>query len=110
MQLVNPNSLLKAAQSGGYAIPAFNVHNLETIQAVVEGAFELKSPVIIQTTPGTVKHAGSKYIAAITRAAAELYEIPIALHLDHCESYHLIQECLNNGYTSVMIDGSKLPY
>lgn len=110
MELVNPIRLLKEAQAKGYALPAFNVHNLETIQAVVEVACEEKSPVIVQTTPGTLKHAGVKYIASITRAAAELYTIPIVLHLDHCESYDMIKECLDNGYTSVMIDGSKLCY
>lgn len=110
MTLVNTERMLKCAQKNGFAIPAFNVHNLETIQAVVEGAAEMNSPVIIQTTPGTVKYAGIKYIAACVKAASELYSIPIALHVDHCSSYKMIVECIQNGYTSVMIDGAELPY
>lgn len=110
MALVNPSRMIENAQKEGYAIPAFNIHNLETIQAVVEGAWEERSPVIIQTTPGTLKHAGIPYVAACIKVAAELYDIPIALHLDHCESFDTIMQCIRAGYTSVMIDSSKLPY
>lgn len=110
MGLINPIKMLKNAQSSGYAIAAFNVHNLETIQAVAEAAWEERSPLIIQTTPGTLKHAGIPYIAACVKAAAKLYDIPIALHLDHCESFDIVIQCIQAGYTSVMIDGSKLPY
>lgn len=110
MALVNPIKMLENAQRNGYAIAAFNVHNLETIQAVVEAAWEERSPVIIQTTPGTLKHAGIPYVAACVKAATDLYDIPIALHVDHCESYDTIVKCIQAGYTSVMIDGSKFPY
>src|SRR5690554_7871855 len=110
MPLVNPLFFLQQARDKGVAIAAFNVHNLETIQAVVEGAWEERSPVIIQTTPGTLKHAGIAYVAACVKAASELYDIPICLHLDHCESFSLIMQCIRAGYTSVMIDSSKLPY
>lgn len=110
MSLVNPKDMLKDALNKGYAIPAFNVHNLETLQAVVEGAYEERSPVMVQTTPGTLRHAGMSYMVAATRAASKLYDIPIALHLDHCQSFETIIECMREGYTSVMIDSSKLPY
>jgi tagatose bisphosphate family class II aldolase len=110
MSLVNPINYIKKAQEKGIAIAAFNVHNLETIQAVVEGAAEERAPVIIQTTPGTLKHAGVAYVAAIAKKASDMYNIPIALHVDHCPSYKTIVECIRNGYTSVMIDGAELPY
>lgn len=110
MSLVNPLLFIKKAQERKVAIAAFNVHNMETIQAVVEAASEERAPVIIQTTPGTIKHAGIAYIAACTRVASDMYNIPIALHVDHCNSYKMIIQCIQNGYTSVMIDGSKLPY
>jgi tagatose bisphosphate family class II aldolase len=110
MGLVNPLFFIEAARRKGMAIAAFNVHNLETIQGVVEGAAAERAPVIIQTTPGTLKHAGIPYVAACVKVAAELYDIPIALHVDHCPSYSIIEECIQHGYTSVMIDGSMLPY
>lgn len=110
MGLVNPLRMIENAQREGYAIAAFNIHNLETIQAVVEAAWEEQSPLIIQTTPGTLKHAGISYVVACVKTAAELYDIPIALHLDHCESFETIMQCIRAGYTSVMIDGSRLPY
>ncbi len=110
MALVNPMEFLLQAQRESIAIASFNVHNLETIQAVVEGAALENTPVIIQTTPGTLTHAGIPYIAACVKAAALLYEIPIALHMDHCSSYETILQCLRYGYTSVMFDGSHLPY
>src|SRR5690606_9898017 len=71
---------------------------------------EERAPVIIQTTPGTLKHAGVEYIAACVKVASEKHDIPIALHVDHCPSYNTIVQCIRNGYTSVMIDGSMLPY
>lgn len=110
MALINPLDFIEKARQKGAAIAAFNVHNLETIQAVVEGAFEERAPVMIQTTPGTLKHAGIPYVAACCKAASELYDIPIALHMDHCPSYEIIVQCIRYGYTSVMIDGADLPY
>jgi tagatose bisphosphate family class II aldolase len=110
MSLINPIFFLQKAREKGVAIAAFNVHNLETIQAVAEGAAEERAPVIIQTTPGTLKHAGIPYIAACVKEAAKIYDIPIALHVDHCPSYKTIVQCIQHGYTSVMIDGSQLPY
>lgn len=110
MSLVNPLLFLKKAREKGIGIAAFNVHNLETIQAVAEGAAEENAPVMIQTTPGTLKHAGIPYIAACVKEAAMLHDIPIALHVDHCPSYQTIVQCIRYGYTSVMIDGANLPY
>lgn len=110
MALVSSLELIQKAFEQKKAIPAFNIHNLETIQAVVEGAAELNSPVIIQTTPGTLKHAGIDYVAAIVKAAALKYDIPIALHMDHCPSFDMIVSCIQNGYTSVMIDGAHHDY
>ncbi len=110
MALVNPMYFLNKASEKGVAIASFNVHNLETIQAVVKGAAEERCPVIIQTTPGTLKHAGIPYIAAMVKAASELYDIPVALHVDHCTSFDTIMQCIRYGYTSVMIDAAHLPY
>lgn len=110
MPLVNPIKLMKVAQERGLCIAAFNVHNLETVQAVIDGAAKQRSPVIIQTTPGTLRHTGIPQIAACVKAAAELVDIPVALHVDHCSSFETIVRCIRRGYTSVMIDGSHLPY
>jgi len=110
MPLVNPLNFIKDAEAKGHAIAAFNIHNLETIQAVAEAAAEESCPVIFQTTPGTLKHAGIPYVAAIAKAAAKLYDIPMALHVDHCSCYDTIMECIRHGYTSVMIDTAHLAY
>ncbi len=110
MSLVNPLHFIEKAREKGVAIPAFNIHNMETIQAVLEAAAEERTPVIIQTTPGTLKHAGIPYIVANVKTGSELYDIPVALHLDHCSSYETIMQCIRQGYTSVMVDGSELPY
>jgi len=110
MPLVNPISFIKEAEAKGHAIAAFNIHNLETVQAVAEVAAEENCPVIFQTTPGTLKHAGIPYIAAMVKAAARLYDIPMALHVDHCSCYDTIMECIRHGYTSVMIDTAVLAY
>lgn len=110
MALVNPMGFIRQAQRHHVAIASFNIHNLETVQAVVEGAAEENCPVIVQTTPGTLKHAGIPYIGAIVKAASEKYDIPIALHLDHCSSFETILQCIRCGYTSVMIDTAHLPY
>ena len=110
MALVNPIKFMKLAQERGVGIAAFNVHNMETIQAVLQGASEENAPVIIQTTPGTLKHAGIHNIAAMVKAEAKLYDIPVALHVDHCSSYETIVKCIQSGYTSVMIDSAELPY
>jgi tagatose bisphosphate family class II aldolase len=110
MALTSPMEFVLAAREKGIAIGAFNVHNLETIQAVIEGAAEERAPVIVQTTPGTLKHVGIECIAACVRTVSDMYDVPVALHLDHCSSLDTIVRCIRHGYTSVMIDGSQLPY
>lgn len=110
MPLVSSTPLLEQARKDGYAVVAFNVHTLEMLQGVVEAAEETKSPLILQTTVGTVKHLGPEYVAAAARVAADLSSVPIALHLDHCTDFDLIVRCIRAGYTSVMIDASMHPF
>ncbi|EPY2273244.1 tagatose bisphosphate family class II aldolase [Clostridium sporogenes] len=110
-RILSTREMLKKAQSGAYAIPAFNIHNLETLQVVVETAAELKSPVIIAGTPSTISdYAGPDYIAAMAEVAAEKYDIPIAIHLDHFENVEEIKKDINIGFKSCMIDASKKPF
>ena len=94
----------------GWAIGAFNVHNLEDVQAVVWAASELESPVIIQVSESAYKYAGGGYISSIVKAAAQETKVPIALQLDHGKDFNLILEAMRHGFTSVMIDGSHLPF
>ncbi|RJG26938.1 class II fructose-bisphosphate aldolase [Paenibacillus thiaminolyticus] len=108
--LISSTSMLQAAREQGFGITAFNVHTLEMLQAVVEAAEDTQSPLILQTTVGTVKHLGPEYIVAAAATAAKLSSVPIALHLDHCTDYNLIVRCIRAGYTSVMIDASMHPY
>jgi tagatose 1,6-diphosphate aldolase GatY/KbaY len=110
MSLISSTEMLKKARRDGYCIGAFNVHTLEMLQAVVEAAEEAQAPLILQTTVGTVKHLGAEYVAAMARVAARSANVPIALHLDHCHDYALIERCIKAGYTSVMIDASMHPF
>lgn len=110
MEIISTKNLLIDAQNNRYAVPAFNIHNLETMQAVIEGAWEMKSPVIIATTPGTVNYAGLEYLVAMVKAAVDMYDIPIALHLDHCTDVDFLKSCIVSGYKSVMIDASLKSY
>jgi tagatose 1,6-diphosphate aldolase GatY/KbaY len=106
MPLVSSTHLLQAARANGYGIGAFNVHTLEMLQAVIGAAEETNSPVILQSTVGTVKHLGADYIAAIATTAANRSRVPVALHLDHCTDFDIIVQCIRAGYSSVMIDAS----
>ncbi|HEY0826900.1 MAG TPA: class II fructose-1,6-bisphosphate aldolase [Bacilli bacterium] len=110
MVLVSSTPMLSHARANGYCIGAFNVHTLEMLQAVVEAAEETQSPLIIQSTVGTVKHLGADYIAAAASVASNKSGIPIALHLDHCTDFNLIVQCIRAGYTSVMIDASHYSF
>ena len=110
MSLVNTKKMLQDAYNEGYAIGAFNVNNMELIQGVVEAANELSSPLILQASAGARKYAGTKYLRKLVEAAECDSNIPIALHLDHGESFEICKECIDNGFTSVMIDGSSLEY
>lgn len=107
--LINTKEMLIQARLHGYAIPAFNIHNLETIQTVIETANRLHSPVILAATPGTVKYAGGENLIAITEAMAKKVSIPVAFHLDHHENVNEIKEMIELGCRSVMIDASKYP-
>lgn len=106
-KLTTTKEMLLKAQKGNYAVPAFNIHNLETVEAVVTVAARLKSPVILAGTPGTIDYAGGEYLVAIAETAAEKYNIPIALHLDHFEDIEAIKKYIDIGFTSAMIDASK---
>lgn len=107
MPLVTSGKMLLAAQKGGYAVPAFNAENMEMFQAVINAADECRSPVIIQTTPTTASHIGLRMAAGMARCLADGAEVPVALHLDHCESFDMVMRAILAGYTSVMFDGSK---
>lgn len=106
--ILSTREMLNKAQEGGYAVPAFNIHNLETLQVVVETAFEMRSPVIIAGTPSTISdYAGPDYIKAMAEVAAGEYNIPIAIHLDHFEDVAVIKRDIDIGFRSCMIDASK---
>lgn len=107
MAFVTSEQMMALADRDGYAIGAFNVENMEMVMAVVKAAEELRAPVILQTTPSTIKYAGLPMYYANVRAAAERASVPIALHLDHGSSFELAMQALRTGYTSIMIDGSK---
>lgn len=103
-------AMLIRAEQGAYAIPAFNIHNLETLQVVVETAAQMKTPVILAGTPGTIKYAGGEYLVAMAKVAAGKYGIPLALHLDHFEDVEEIKKYIDMGFTSAMIDASHHPF
>lgn len=107
MPLVSSREMLLQAQRGKYAVGAFNIENLEMAQAVINAAEELCAPVILQTTPSTVRYASPEAFFGIVCALAKSAQVPVALHLDHGSSFDLAQAALQAGYTSVMIDGSS---
>ncbi|MBN9648572.1 class II fructose-1,6-bisphosphate aldolase [Terrisporobacter glycolicus] len=106
MALVTTKKMLLDAQKNGYAVGAFNVENMEMVMAVVSAAEETKSPVIMQTTPSTVKYADFDYFYANVKVAAQKANVPVAIHLDHGNSFELAMKAYRTGYTSIMIDGS----
>jgi fructose-bisphosphate aldolase class II len=113
--LVNTKDLFKKAVDGGYAIPAFNFNNLEQLQAIISACVATKSPVILQVSSGARKYANQTLLRYMAQGAVEYakelgYAIPIALHLDHGDSFELCKDCIDSGFSSVMIDGSHLPY
>ena len=108
MALVTTTEMFKKAYDGGYAIGAFNVNNMEIVQGITEAAGELKSPVILQVSKGARAYANHTYLVKLVEAAViENPEIPIALHLDHGDSFELCKSCIDGGFTSVMIDASS---
>ena len=108
--LVTTKEMLLDAQAGHYAVGAFNVESLEFVMAVIKAAEDKKSPVIMQTTPGTVKYANLDYFAAMCKVAADAASVPVAIHLDHGDGFDRCVQAMHAGYTSVMIDGSYVPF
>lgn len=109
MGFVTNAFLLNKAQEGGYAVGAFNMNNMEIVQAIVETAEEERSPVILQASQGAIKYAGLDYILGISRVASEIVTVPMSLHLDHGTDIVQVVRCIRSGFSSVMYDGSKLP-
>jgi len=110
MSIISTKYVLEKAQKGGYAVPAFNIHNLETLQVVVEAAAEMKSPVILAGTPGTYSYGGVENIVGIVEALSKEHDIPLSLHLDHHEDFDDIKYKVDAGIRSAMIDGSHLSF
>jgi fructose-bisphosphate aldolase class II len=110
MSLVTTKEMLKKAQKGRYAVGAFNANNMEIIQAIIETAEEEKAPAILQASQGAIEYAGLDNIVAMVKVMAEKVTVPIALHLDHGTDYYQNIKCLRAGFTSLMFDGSKLPF
>ncbi|MCR5733410.1 MAG: class II fructose-1,6-bisphosphate aldolase [Lachnospiraceae bacterium] len=110
MSFVTSEEMLYKADKGGYAVGAFNVENMEMVMAVIKACEELNAPAMLQTTPSTVRYAGLDMYYANVAAAAKRAKVPIALHLDHGDSFELAMQALRTGYTSIMIDGSKLEF
>lgn len=110
MTLQSTTPMLELAKKEGYGIVAFNVHSFDSIFWVLEAAAKLDSPVILQTTVGTVESLGADNIVQVVKAAAEHYRVPTGLHLDHCTDYEVIKQAVRAGYTSIMIDASMHPF
>ncbi|MBR0032227.1 MAG: class II fructose-1,6-bisphosphate aldolase [Treponema sp.] len=113
--LVNSKHLFEAAMKGGYAVPAFNFNNMEQMQAIIQACVEVKSPVILQVSKGARNYANKFILRNMARGAVEYAhelgcDIPIVLHLDHGPNFEVAKDCIDNGFSSVMIDGSSLPY
>ena len=107
MPLVTSTEMFKKAYDGGYAIGAFNVNNMEIVQGITEAAAEVRAPLILQVSAGARKYAKHVYLMKLVEAAVEETGLPICLHLDHGESFDVCKSCIDGGFTSVMIDGSK---
>ncbi len=110
MPLVTSTEMFKNAYEGGYAIGGFNVNNMELLQAIVEAGNEEKSPLILQVSAGARKYANPTYLIKLVEAAIATTDIPIVLHLDHGDSFEMCKSCVDDGFTSVMIDASKYPF
>ena len=110
MPLVNTKEMFRKAYEGGYAIGAFNINNMEIIQGIIDACAQNKAPVILQVSSGARKYARHDYLLSLVQAAERETGLPIALHLDHGPDFETCQACIDGGFTSVMIDGSSLPY
>lgn len=110
MPLVTSTKMFKDAYNGGYAVGAFNVNNMEIIQGIAQAGKELNAPLILQVSKGARNYANPIYLRKLVEAAVEDTDLPIVLHLDHGDSFELCKSCIDGGFTSVMIDGSHLPF
>ena len=110
MPLVTTKEMFRKAYDGGYAIGAFNVNNMEIVQGITEAAQELKAPLILQVSKGARAYANRTYLKKLVEAAVIETGLPIALHLDHGDSFELCKSCIEDGFTSVMIDASSKPF
>lgn len=110
MPLVTTKEMFEKAYNGGYAIGAFNVNNMEIVQGITEAAKDLNAPLILQVSKGARAYANHTYLMKLVEAAVIETGLPIALHLDHGDTFELCKSCIDGGFTSVMIDGSALPY
>jgi fructose-bisphosphate aldolase class II len=110
MSLVTTKEMFQKAYAGGYAIGAFNVNNMEILQGIVDAAAEQKAPLILQVSAGARKYARHEYLLKLVEAAVETTDIPIVLHLDHGEDFAVCKACIDGGFKSVMIDGSRFPF
>ena len=111
MALVTTKEMFKKAKEENFAIGAFNINNMECVQAIIEAAAETNSPVILQVSPSAIKYAGIRYLVKLVEAAIKIYpNIPVALHLDHGLDFEMCKMCIDEGFTSVMIDGSSLDF
>ena len=113
--LVNTREMFKDAMAGGYAIPAYNFNNMEQLQAIVTACVQTGSPVILQVSKGARQYANSTLLRWMARGAVEMMKeigkpVPLCLHLDHGDSFELCKDCIDNGFSSVMIDGSKYSF
>lgn len=109
-QLSSTNELFQKALAGKYAVGAYNVNNMELLQAIVEAGNELNAPLILQVSAGARKYANPTYLVKLVEAALNSSSVPIVLHLDHGEDFEICKACIDNGFSSVMIDGSKHPF
>ncbi len=110
MSLTSSKPLMEHAKKEGYAVPCLNVIDVETLQAIIAAAEIEQSPVMLSVTPATLDFLGIEYFSAMAKVAAEKASVPVAIHLDHGRTFKHIQECIRNGFTSVMIDASRMPF
>ena len=108
-KLVGTEEMFKKALKGGYAIGAYNVNNMEILQGIAEAAEETRSPIILQVSAGARKYANQTYLIKLVEAALNTTTVPIALHLDHGADFEICKSCIDGGFSSVMIDGSRFP-
>ena len=110
MPLTSMRPLLKQAQADHYGVAAYNMIDYNSARSIIEGAAQLEAPVIVQVSVKTVKHWGYKPVATWVRLLADTVDVPVALHLDHCSDIEVIKRCIDAGWTSVMFDGSAMPF